>query len=258
MSHKILVLSDLHLGEQSRDSRYIQFLQVLKTFINSDIQELLLMGDVFDILIGNKKFWKKIHPDFFEALNVAKSQNKQVTWVQGNHDFLLSDLVKPYNVKCIENHEILTRENIVISVSHGDLADSSNKLHLLWRSFLNSKLLQLFVFLVPELLAEKLFYPLTLKLSKTSRHFSKNKEYIDRATTIFRKHAQDLQKQYNADLILLGHSHIFDDFNLQNDARYLNIASWYETPQLALIEINDRSFDIKVSPISSWLESSSK
>lgn len=253
MTYKILALSDLHLGEPLTDERYPLFLKVLDKFIMSDIQELLLMGDIFDILIGNKKFWRNIHPEFFKKLEEALLKNKKITWVQGNHDFQLSRLLTPMGVHWIENHEVIIREGLKISVSHGDLADEKNKLHPLWRAFLNSQFMSLFIKLIPESIGERKIYPLTLKLSKASRRVSQNKEFREIAKETFRKHARKLQGLHNADLVILGHSHISDEVSLNESSRYLNLGSWFENPQVGILEVNERSLNIKVSPMLAWL-----
>lgn len=211
------------------------------------------MGDVFDILIGNKKFWKNIHPEFFKKLEEALLKNKKVTWVQGNHDFQLAKLLTPMGIHWIENHEILQRQGVKISVSHGDLADNSNKLHPLWRAFLNSPAMNLLIKLIPEGIGEKKIYPLTLKLSKASRRVSQKQNFIEAAKETFRSHARKLQSAHTADLVILGHSHISDEATLTDTSRYLNLGSWFETPQVGIIEVNNRTIGIKVSPLSAWL-----
>ena len=253
MSYKILVLSDLHLGEPSNDNRYPQFLTLIDNFLDSDIQELLFMGDIFDILIGNKKFWKKLHPEFFQKLQQAKEAGKKITWVQGNHDFQIGKLLAPYDVHWIEEHELIERASYKIALSHGDLADKRNKLHPHWRRFLTSGLLAAFIKVVPEFVAEKILYPFTLKLSSASRKASNHKERIDAARDTFRSYANELQSRYGADLVILGHSHISDKHPLSNKGTYLNLGSWFESPQVGLIELEPTKIDLKVSSLSSWL-----
>lgn len=260
LTYRILALSDLHLGEAHTDERYPLFLQVLKAFNESDIQELLLMGDIFDILIGNKKFWKNIHPDFFKELETAQNNHKKITWVQGNHDFQLKGLLEPLGVHWISDHEVLQRESAKISVSHGDLADKSNKLHPIWRGFLNSKAMAALIFLIPEKLGQDKIYPLTLKLSKASRRVSNSidESKLRNAVETFRTHAKNLGDKHKADLVILGHSHISDEVQITPTASYLNLGSWLSDPQVALVEIENKKLSVKVYAVSSWLANTSK
>lgn len=254
LSYKIAILSDLHLGEKPKDPRYGLFLETLNKFLTSDLNELILMGDVFDILIGNKSFWKKVHPEFFSILEKIKDSNKKLTWIQGNHDFQLSKLLKPYNVEWVEDWAILEREKVKLYVSHGDLADESNKLHPIWRSFLHSKLLAAFIFLVPNAIAEKFLYPLTLKISRKSRKQSQTYSN-EKARSLFRNYAQKIAHKFKSDIILLGHSHISDSLSVGENSHYLNLGSWFEEALIGEITILDSSFDIKVSPLRTWLPS---
>jgi UDP-2,3-diacylglucosamine pyrophosphatase LpxH len=255
VSYKLLVLSDLHLRERHSDSRYELFLGVLEKFKNSNqLHELLLMGDIFDILIGPKKFWKKIHPEFFNLLESIVKSGKKITWVQGNHDFQLGRLLKPMSIKWIEHSEIIERENCKIYISHGDLEDRSNKLHPVWRNFLTSGAMAAFIDLIPESLGEKVFYPMSLNLSRASRKSSISQTRVEQAKNNYRTYAQDVAKLQPAELILMGHSHVADDFSFGNH-RYVNLGSWQNEKPLAIIHINAPSIDVKVYSASTWLNS---
>lgn len=253
-SYKILVLSDLHLGEEATDSRYPTFLEVLEKFQKSSYDELFLMGDIFDILIGAKKFWRRIHPQFFTQLECIVKSGKKVTWVQGNHDFQLGGLLRPMGVQWIEESQLVSRMGQKIFLAHGDLADPSDKLHPLWRAFLSSTFMAIFIKLLPEYLAEKFVYPLTLKLSQGSRKRSYQASKTESAKQVFRKYAKRISLQHEPSLILLGHSHISDDHQVSDRSRYLNFGSWYEDPQVGVLTLSQESVRANLCSASSWLQ----
>jgi UDP-2,3-diacylglucosamine pyrophosphatase LpxH len=118
--------------------------------------------------------------------------------------------------------------------------------------------MELFIKVIPEGLGEKLLYPLSLKLSKTSRKVSRPNERIEQARSTFREYARELQKAHKANLVILGHSHISDNFQLSPVATYLNLGSWFESPQVGLLELKHKEITVKVSPLSAWLPTASK
>ena len=254
LSHTALVLSDLHLKEKGLDARYPLFLEVISKFEQSSLDELILMGDIFDILIGPKKFWLHIHPEFFEIIQRIISKNKKVTWVQGNHDFQLGALLKPLGIHWVEESEVLERENCKIFISHGDLADWSDKLHPVWRAFLTSKFLSFFIWLIPSRFGEKVLYPWTVKLSRASRKMSHKRAVAreERARIIFRNYADKKAKTYGCDLVLLGHSHISDDYELNPHSKYLNFGSWFEEPAVGILQIDGNKLKSKVFKAAAW------
>ena len=255
MSYKLLALSDLHLSELQSDERYPLFLEILEKFKKSSYDELLFMGDIFDIMIGPKLFWKKIHSDFFQKIEEIIQSGKKVTWVQGNHDFQLAKLLKPMGINWVEESEVIIRENLKIYLSHGDLADWTDKLHPLLRAFLTSRLLGFIIKLIPEDFGEKVLYPKTVKLSQASRKFSVQRERVEKAKTVFRNYAERLAQKNPNSIIILGHSHISDDYELSSSSRYLNFGSWHQEKPLGVIHIEGSSCDVKVYQASTWLRS---
>lgn len=255
-SYKILVLSDLHLQLPNNDSRYKNFLDVLKKFQKSSIDELFLMGDIFDILIGPFNFWKRLHPEFFDFLKIAPTLGKRITWVQGNHDFQIQALLKEYNVNWIEHDAIIERNQLKIYLAHGDLADWTDKLHPLWRKLLTSNFLRWTLNLLSENFAEKYFYPFALKASSTSRKVSGTTPRDPQANKTFKEYALKMGELHHASLVLLGHSHLKENSSLSEKIHYLNIGSWLNESLLGMIEINeDKKFETKIFSVEAWLPS---
>jgi UDP-2,3-diacylglucosamine hydrolase len=254
--YKILVLSDLHLQLPHNDSRYKSFLDILKKFQKSSIDELFLMGDIFDILIGPYNFWKRLHPDFFNFLKTANDHGKRITWVQGNHDFQIQSLLDEYKINWIEHDAVVERNQLKIYLAHGDLADWTDKLHPLWRKLLTSGFLKWTLNKFSENFAEKYFYPFALKASSASRHVSGSTPRDPHADKTFKNYALKMGELHHASLVLLGHSHLKENSSLSEKIHYLNIGSWLNESLLGMIEINeDKKFETKIFSVEAWLPS---
>ncbi len=253
-SYKILVLSDLHLQLPHNDSRYQVFLDVLKKFHQSSYDELFMMGDIFDILIGPFNFWKRLHPEFFNFLDLATQNGKRITWVQGNHDFQISSLIKEYKINWIEHETVLERNNLKIYLAHGDLADWTDKLHPLWRKLLTSRFLGWILHTLSENFAEKYFYPFALKASSASRKMSGTTPRDPHADKTFKKYALKMGERHKASLVLLGHSHLKDNSSLSEKIHYLNLGSWLNESLLGSLSIQQNGkFESKIISVQSWL-----
>ena len=77
---KILILSDQHFYNLA-DTRSDLFVSVLKKIrlekLHPGVKELWLMGDVFDMVIGNFSFWEKIHKEIFEEFRAWTRAGKK-------------------------------------------------------------------------------------------------------------------------------------------------------------------------------------
>ena len=257
--YQVLVVSDLHLTGPHKlggDSNYQACIDLLESFAGSSCNELILMGDIFDILVGPYKFWRTIYKDFFSGLEKCVALDKKITWVQGNHDFQLTELLEPLGIEWIFNSAMLERRGLKICVSHGDLAASS-RFHPYWRKFLTSQSAGFLLRSIPENLAEKLLYPLGSWMSKTSRASSgkpAGEKQTNRIRQLFRDYAQTLSDQYDAKLAILGHSHLRENCVLESGVRYLNTGSWYETHSVGMMQINSaQTWSVKLSSAEAWL-----
>lgn len=252
--YKILVLSDIHLRSPQSDTRYQKFLDVLKKFDESSYDELFLMGDIFDILIGPFQFWKKLHPDFFNLLHSLKQNKKNISWVQGNHDFQIGSLLEEFKINWIEQDAVLERNQLKIYLAHGDLADWTDKLHPLWRKLLTSQFLKWILGQLSENFAEKRFYPFALKASSASRRVSGTTPRDPNADETFKKYALKMGTQHKTSLVLLGHSHLTENTLLEQKIHYLNLGSWLNEALVGSIVIQSSGqFETKVFPVETWL-----
>ncbi|MEA3497929.1 MAG: metallophosphoesterase [Campylobacterota bacterium] len=109
------------------DSHYNNEREILFTMLskiqNKEIEtsQIFLMGDMFDFLSEEIEYFKTINHKVISLIN-RLSVDKEIIYLEGNHDFNLSNI--------FPNLEIITRENqplnIVqdsknISISHGDI-----------------------------------------------------------------------------------------------------------------------------------------
>ena len=120
--YKTIVISDVHLGTKGSKAReLVRFLKQVRC------ENLILNGDIVDgWQLRKYGKWKKRHTRFFtRILKMAEEDNTKVTYLRGNHDDFL-DQVLPMQVG---NFSIL-RDMVYEScgkryfITHGDVFDS--------------------------------------------------------------------------------------------------------------------------------------
>jgi UDP-2,3-diacylglucosamine hydrolase len=236
---KIAIFSDLHLSMHKRQDHEALFIKTLRRLREEDTQELWLLGDIYDLMVGPFAFWKTLHKDFFLELEEWTRSNKKVLWVQGNHDFFISDLLNPMGVQCSDSFIEHPVDNKKIFLAHGDLVNNNDKPYLRWRAFTRSRLFEEFLKIIPEKQRSQWIPQLGEKLSQKSRAQSSTKGRAP-LQELFKTFAQQKWHEGFAG-VCLGHSHIEENYQVPSQDHqsptnfYLNLGSWINySPRYAL------------------------
>jgi UDP-2,3-diacylglucosamine hydrolase len=152
---KAVFISDAHL-KRSADERYGQFIQFLadlqkgkvRSLVNvqelgsekTPIDDLYILGDFFDFWFCRKDH---IHPEF--QLVIRKLVELQKTGVrihlcEGNHDFFMKEYFHDVlGMEVFEEWATIKLDKLRMLVSHGDTADHSDRIYMMFRKILRSR-----------------------------------------------------------------------------------------------------------------------
>jgi UDP-2,3-diacylglucosamine pyrophosphatase LpxH len=130
MKIKTLFISDVHLG--TKKCQADKLLEVIK---NYEFEKLIIVGDFIDLTSLKRKFyWHPDHSTVIQKVLRLSRKGVSVTYILGNHDFYLRELIKEDNINigdillCDElYYETLKGEKIYIC--HGDQFDGFIRLH---------------------------------------------------------------------------------------------------------------------------------
>ena len=114
-----ILIADAHCAPWR--TSFIDFLHALET---GEIvaPQLILMGDIFDMLYGPITRTYSYNTEGVESLN-RLSQKMEIIYLEGNHDFLLEDIFPHLHVVRRENQPVvLDYEGQKVALSHGDSA----------------------------------------------------------------------------------------------------------------------------------------
>lgn len=215
-------ISDAHLGinlagYESREDDLIGFLNT----VVSEADHLFIVGDLFDFWIEYKTTIRSCYFKILNALANLRNSGTDITYITGNHDFAVkSFLVDTLGIKVVHDHYSIRYQNKLLHFFHGDgiiAKDSGYRiLRKILRNPLNQKLYQM---LHPDFaiwLAE-LFSGSSRKYLADRLTESKIDEYK----------AAALQMLNNGDdLVIFGHTHRAQLWQMPNGKSFLNPGEW--------------------------------
>ncbi|MCF6172408.1 MAG: UDP-2,3-diacylglucosamine diphosphatase [Campylobacteraceae bacterium] len=238
MFHKIkegaIFISDAHENSK-RDDFYHFLLQLESKKIQTS--QLFLMGDIFDLLIGEISYLKNRYKKEIDLIEKI-AQNVEVFYFEGNHDFSLKSIFK--NVKIIDINSqpsIFEIGNQQILLLHGDKYGDLE--HNVFTAIIRNKLL-----------LKVLNFFDKICLFCISRKISRNLEKknictkIDNFQTVIN---EKISQYYRHDTEYIGEGHYHQDkvFSIK-ETKYINFPSFACNQSYIIVQLSP---DIKFLPI---------
>jgi UDP-2,3-diacylglucosamine hydrolase len=218
------LISDLHIKNDNDNATnlFIQFINHPKVI---ESQKIILLGDMFDLLVGNHEEYYSQYKTFFSSLRTIIERGQKIIYFEGNHDLHLKKLLKKWLEKNNLPHSslILHRKPEIIKwnekklyLTHGDEIDYDNFSYLLYRRSVSSGSLD---FIADYLMPYKIFELAGKLAAKQSK--KRSSKYFDREKNR-EKYRLGASLIKDVDIVISGHTHIKDDVVLENGIRYLN------------------------------------
>jgi UDP-2,3-diacylglucosamine hydrolase len=228
---KAIFISDAHL-KRSSDERYRQLIHFLndikagkvKTFFNPGakkiapvyIDNLYIAGDLFDFWFCRKE---NIYPEF--GLIIAKLIELQKAGIriylfEGNHDFFMGEYFRDVlGMEVSDEWANLKLDNKNVLIGHGDTADRTNVLYIVFRKILRSRAFYCFQRFIPA----SILWGIASLGSAVSKELNKENgdELFEKMTSFALAKLRE-----NYDVVIFGHSH-------KPIARYIEIAGKEKT-----------------------------
>jgi len=222
----VVSFSDLHYSHKYPESK-----KVWKLFYNhprvKSAKTIVLLGDIFDLMIGGKTQYIDYYQDFFEDLKSIIENGQKVIYVEGNHDFHLervfSTFIKRYKLnKNLFDYKkdefILTVEGVEVLFCHGDLVDSTNESFKKWKSIYRNKLFQFFT---NRILPFFIIKNVGEKASDDSKERNSRAFDYEKSKYLYRAGATLVLKDTEVKYLVAGHTHIIDNYNSEHGL-YIN------------------------------------
>lgn len=203
-----IFVADSHYNEKN-----VEFLIFLKKLKNREITttQLFLMGDMFDFISGESRYFIKKSKELIDIINELSNQI-EIIYLEGNHDYNLQELFPNVKVFKRENQPIFGKfEDKTISFAHGDIY--TPKAYDLYCKVIRNHALLVFLNLIDfnYFISKKIYNKLLNK-----NICSKMKD--------FESFAVKRINNYKNDIIIEGHFHQGKCLN-NHEKLYVNIPS---------------------------------
>ena len=208
LKDEAIFIADSHYNKKNQEFKII-----LEKIKNSEIfcSQIFLMGDNFDFLSNEIKYFKNRNKDIIELLN-SLSDSFEIFYLEGNHDYNLSKIFPKIKVVKRENQPLLLEyEDKKIALSHGD-----NFIN--WHYNLYCKIIRNSYFLY-----FLNFLDINFFISKKIEQALENKN-ICHNLNYFEELVNKRVKNYTEDIIIEGHYHQAKSYKIRNQ-EYINIPS---------------------------------
>lgn len=228
MSGKSAFISDLHIKMEGDDAS-----KVLMSFLShpkvQESENIYLLGDIFDFLVGEHKSYISEYPKFFKEILRLNKEGKNILFIEGNHDFHFSKILKNYLRKNLGDSKkfFYQREGSIISfgryrvfVCHGHEIDYYNKYFKRWYRIYSSFAMNI---LVSYFLPFKVLKCLANWASKDSKRRGKKTFDYSKMKKKYRLGVQALINEKKVDGVIGGHTHIPEFMSLEDKSFYYNV-----------------------------------
>ncbi|WP_418185233.1 UDP-2,3-diacylglucosamine diphosphatase [Aliarcobacter vitoriensis] len=208
LKDEAIFIADSHFNQKNQELLHL-LKRVEKKELN--ISQLFLMGDIFDFLSFECKYFIKQNEEVINLLNKL-SDNLEIVYLEGNHDFNLQKLFP--NIKVINRDNqpyFIKMQEEKVGLSHGD-----NFIN--WQYELFCKIIRNSIFL-----KFMNFIDINFFISKQLEKALLNKNICHNISD-FEKLVEKRVKNYDSDVIIEGHYHQGKTFVFGNQ-KYINVSS---------------------------------
>lgn len=242
---RVFFLSDLHL-ENSRSEQALRFHRFLAQELKSD-DILVLGGDIFDLLVGNKAVFRARYAECLDAIQAAAKRGVCIYYLEGNHDFHFAAMFAgEKNVQVRLNDFELSAHGHRIWVSHGDLIDPDDTGYRFLRAFTKNVFFEGFVAAMPD----KVVDFIGRQSSGASRKYTTSRvenEGTERLRRLYLGFARR-KVQEGFQHVLVGHSHLRDQVPIVENGKrgeYVNLGFNGELLAYAVLDEGAEAFALR-------------
>jgi UDP-2,3-diacylglucosamine hydrolase len=153
LSGSMIYVSDTHILKME-DSRGQLLLDLIGRIDAEKTEYLVLNGDIFDFCFGGTDYFRQKFKALGDALKKIDDKGVQVFYVEGNHEFNMSEIGwSGINIVTEKDLSLIFKDGQKIKVTHGDLINE-DKVYRVYRGIVKSKVFASAARLVPSKLVD--------------------------------------------------------------------------------------------------------
>ena len=195
----VAVVADAHLsGPGGKAQPLVEQLDALD---RASCERLVLMGDLFQVWVGSRRFETDDIRQVSDALRRLRERGMPVHYIEGNRDFFLANSCYADLFVTIGDELVFEHGGRRFLAVHGDGINDKDYLYRFWRRLSKNRLSRLAMLNLPRRLAGRLIFGFERELAKTN---FKHKHRLP-AEVIVKYGSRRLAEGF--DVLLLGHFH---------------------------------------------------
>lgn len=226
-------ISDIHLKDLQEKNGEI-LLRFLRSISSGErpATHLYLLGDIFDVWVGDHSFYRKKYAAFIEVIEEIRRKKIVVEYFEGNHDVHVKRFWQgKLNVPTWVSERYVELDGLLVRLEHGDLINPADEKYLRYREFIRQPMMEA----VAQFLPGRGFHAIANYASRKSRKRSHQvrEERTEDLRQMIRAYAQKIHASAPFDVIVTGHMHVKDEFEFSVENRRVqsfNLGSWFEKP----------------------------
>jgi UDP-2,3-diacylglucosamine hydrolase len=213
-------ISDLHI-ETIGDQAYILLEKFLKLSKKQKVEAVFLLGDIFDVLVGNHSEYLSEFDAFFKQLDDLLMCGIKVFYFEGNHDFHIGRLFRTRFTNYVDESFFYVKKSLIIQFNdknilfdHGDNIEPGSVDYYFFKEFMRSDIMD---FVVNNYLTYQQIKNIGKRASSSSARYSRISDE-ESVRIKFRKAA--CHDNYGTqDIVIMGHSHILEEYKIKTNQR---------------------------------------
>lgn len=195
----VAVLADAHLGGPGGEAAPL--LEQLEALPAAGCRRLLLLGDLFQLWIGERRYETPDIARVVEALAELRGAGVRVDYIEGNRDFFLAESPYRHAFDSVGTEITLEAGGRRYLAVHGDGLDRRDWKYRFWRAVSKSRPSRIAARRVPRRHAQRLVFGTERTLSAT------NQEHKRRIPEEVLRSYGRRRLAEGHDVLLLGHFH---------------------------------------------------
>jgi UDP-2,3-diacylglucosamine hydrolase len=223
LSNRVAVVADAHLGGPGGEAAPL--VEQLRRLPDEGCGRLLLLGDLFQIWIGNRRYETPDIALVTETLVALREAGLRVDYVEGNRDFFLAG--SPYDraFDFVGSEVAFEAGGVRYLAVHGDGLDRRDYKYRFWRAISKSGPSRVAAALVPRRHAQGLVFGTERRLSETNQEHKR-----EVPVEVLREYGRRRLAEGH-DVLLLGHFHEARTLTLpEGEVRLL--AAWFDSREV--------------------------
>lgn len=231
-------ISDLHLKDHNERNSII-LLRFLRSLANNpQATHLFLLGDIFDLWIGNSDVFQKKFQSIVDAIADLKRKGLEIIYFEGNHDVHVKSFWEgKFSIPVFTEARVYHLGPYKVHLEHGDLMNPNDKAYLRYRSIIRKPGTPFLADLIPGKFLDEAGN-FASRLSRKKSHVRRAAQQ-ERIRKTIHTYADKAFAEDPFDYMITGHMHVKDEYEVTRNGKSglsINLGSWYEETAALVLE----------------------